>query len=100
MSLDEDVTLAIAALDDIRAIVVQIPHEERKEITDKVLAFRDSLMKPASLAEEYIKYVGDPANENKTFDDFFDHVKVPEEERNDFVIAAMFKQVKEIQEQT
>lgn len=46
MGLDIDCVFAIAALDDIRAILVQEPHGKREVVADKIIAFRDSLMKP------------------------------------------------------
>lgn len=56
MPLDEEVVFAIAALDDIRAILVQLPHSEHKAITDKILAFRDSLIKPVIEDDEVEGY--------------------------------------------
>ena len=54
--------------------------------------------KDAPLAPVFIAYVEDPENEDKTFDDFFNDVGIPEDERSDFMTAAMLKQVQEIRD--
>lgn len=52
--------------------------------------------KDEPLAATFIKYVEDPNHEHKTFDDFFNDLGIPEEERSDFAVAAMLRQVKEL----
>jgi len=45
------------------------------------------------LAKVFIRYTDDPTNKDKTFDDFLDDVGIPVDERNDFCVAAIIKQI-------
>ncbi len=49
------------------------------------------------LAEVFIEYAAYPGHESKTFDDFFNDVGVPEDARSDFAVAALLRQVEEIE---
>ncbi len=48
-----------------------------------------------SLAEKYIEYL-EIASEDATVDDFFDYCGIPENNRSDFLYAAILKQALEI----
>lgn len=49
------------------------------------------------LAKLFVDYMKElPENSNKTMDDFFDHVNLPINLRNDFAVAAILKQAKEL----
>lgn len=50
-----------------------------------------------NLAEEYIKFKK-TAGPETTVDDFFDHCKVPKEQRTDFAFAALTKQALALEE--
>lgn len=47
-------------------------------------------MKDLNLSEEYIKF-SENAPDGATFDDFFDHCKIPKSARSDFAVAAILK---------
>lgn len=49
-----------------------------------------------SLAQQYIDYMDSDCPAGNTWDDFFDHVNIPKENRTDFAVAAIMKQVCEI----
>jgi len=49
------------------------------------------------LAHKYLEYL-DKEDRGNTYNDFFDWVGIPIEQRSDFVIAAILKQALEIQE--
>ena len=50
-----------------------------------------------SYAVKYLEYM-DMEERGETFDDFFDWLGVPVNQRNDFVVAAILKQAAKIQE--
>ncbi len=52
-------------------------------------------MAEKSLAVSYIEYM-DKEDHGKTFNDFFDWVGVPMENRTDFAVAAILKNAREI----
>lgn len=51
-----------------------------------------------NLAKAYIDYTDAGMPDGDTWDDFFDHVNVPKEDRNQFAVAAILKQALEILE--
>jgi len=53
-------------------------------------------MSNKNLAMEYVKYMDNKENKNKTFDDFFNHVGVVKKLRNDFLVACILTQAREI----
>lgn len=47
------------------------------------------------LAEEYVEFEKTATSET-TVDDFFDHCKIPADQRTNFVFAAILKQVQKL----
>ena len=52
-----------------------------------------------NLAKEYIEFEK-AAGPEATVDDFFDHCKIPEDQRTNFGLAAIMKQVLELEEKS
>jgi len=83
--------------EDAAGLMTNFTPAELKEMEDG-WKFMDKIRgEPINLAVEYRKITENPEEypHIKTIDDFFDEYDVPELARTDFVVASIFKQVKE-----
>lgn len=54
------------------------------------------IMSKENLAQAYLDYVDGGMQNGNTWDDFFDHVNIPKEDRTDFAATVILKQAMEI----